>query len=1247
MKFFYRYFLLPVLLLSLTTVYAQQIDYTDSWTNAGFNLQEQTLSEVEIIYSIERFSLDDINIMGEIQKKVTLPGHFLPNDEGAPDLPGGGSYIAIPQGSEAILNIVSMRTEVIRNIKIAPAPRIPKETDKGPLVYQKNNIIYSKNAYYPAEPIKLSEPTQIRGVDVVMLGITPFQYNPVLNELKIIRDIVVEVIFEGGNGHFGENRLRSRWFDPILSDFLINYASMPKIDYSKKIAGSRDTGCEYLIISSDDSTFLAWADSLKVFRNMQGILTDVVTTTAIGGNDANTIETYINDAYFTWDIPPVAVLIFADFGILDPYIMAPIWNSYCASDHIYADVDNNGMADIILARITAQNATHLENMVGKVLDHERTPPTDPGFYDHPITALGWQTERWFQICTESIGGYFANIHGKTPVRINEIYDGDPSVDPWSTAPNTGTILNVFGPNGLGYIPATPAVLGGWTGGNATMVNNAIDSGAFILQHRDHGGHTGWGEPPYHNSDIDNLTNDEYCFVFSINCLTGKYNWSDECFAEKFHRSQHGALGIIAASEVSYSFVNDTYVWGIYDYLWTDFLPSFGANPEHRGLYPAFGNAAGKYFLQQSQWPYNTGSKEVTYNLFHHHGCAFTTLYSELPQNLTVIHDNVLLGGVGFFNVQADSGSFIALSVNGTIIGTADGTGYPVQISIEPQIPGIVVDVVVTKTNYLRYNSEVTVISPDIPFVIFESYDINDVSGNNNGLLDYADSILLSLTLENVGNIDAENVSAILRTDDVYITITDSTADYGNIPAHQTAVVNDGYSFDVSESLPDGRSIKFDIFSTDGDSIWYSNFFIPGHAPILAMEDRIIEDPAGNGNGRIDPGETVDIVISIANNGSSEAYNVLATLSGDGEYITINNNIMLYGTIAGGDTAQQSYSVTADPSTPGGYNASFHFNMDADLGITTADSFNVTIGRFSALVLDLDPNHNTGPVMQSLFENMELFTNYFTTFPEDLNDYKSIFACLGIIFTGHQLTESEAQKLAEYLNNGGNLYLEGRRTWYDDPQTSLHPMFNIDVVHDTWFEYDTIFGIAGTFTESMIFDVDGASPYNDYYMEPVSPAFNILESPEPGYICAVAYDEGNYKTIGVSFEFGSLVDDNYPSTKENLLIQILDFFGGIITGDHDEAGLYEPVSTLINYPNPFGNYTNILFSLKESEKIQLEIYNLNGQKIGILCDKELEEGSYRFVWDGKDQGQNSLPGGIYICKLSSGKFILTRKIILVE
>ena len=53
-----------------------------------------------------------------------------------------------------------------------------------------------------------------------------------------------------------------------------------------------------------------------------------------------------------------------------------------------------------------------------------------------------------------------------------------------------------------------------------MINNAINSGAFMLQHRDHGGVTGWGEPAYYSSDIDGLTNTDLTWVFSINCLTG-------------------------------------------------------------------------------------------------------------------------------------------------------------------------------------------------------------------------------------------------------------------------------------------------------------------------------------------------------------------------------------------------------------------------------------------------------------------------------------------------------------------------------------------------------------------------------------------------------------------------------------------------------------------------------------------------------------------------------------------------------
>ena len=86
------------------------------------------------------------------------------------------------------------------NIDMASAHRIPKVNETGAEDYQKDMGIYSNNAFYPVKPVALSAPMKIRGVDAVMLGITPFKYNPVTKELIVYRDIEVEVNFSGGTG---------------------------------------------------------------------------------------------------------------------------------------------------------------------------------------------------------------------------------------------------------------------------------------------------------------------------------------------------------------------------------------------------------------------------------------------------------------------------------------------------------------------------------------------------------------------------------------------------------------------------------------------------------------------------------------------------------------------------------------------------------------------------------------------------------------------------------------------------------------------------------------------------------------------------------------------------------------------------------------------------------------------------------------------------------------------------------------
>ena len=213
---------------------AQKVSYTNNWGNAGFQITKENTTGVNVNYSVTEFTFANTTIKGEEMKNIFLQGVMLPNEEGAPDLPSTGKYIAIPQGAKANLIIKASNIETFSNVNIAPAPRIPLDTEKGPLEYSKNKAIYSKDAFYPAKAVQLSKPMKIRGVDAAVLGISPFQYNPVTKELRVYKDLEIEITFEGGNNHFGEDRLRSQWFDPILEDALLNQASLPKIDYSQR-----------------------------------------------------------------------------------------------------------------------------------------------------------------------------------------------------------------------------------------------------------------------------------------------------------------------------------------------------------------------------------------------------------------------------------------------------------------------------------------------------------------------------------------------------------------------------------------------------------------------------------------------------------------------------------------------------------------------------------------------------------------------------------------------------------------------------------------------------------------------------------------------------------------------------------------------------------------------------------------------------------------------------------------------------
>ena len=232
-------------------------------------------------------------------------------------------------------------------------------------------------------------------------------------------------------------------------------------------------------------------------------------------------------------------------------------------------------------------------------------------------------------------------------------------------------------------------------------------------------------------------------------------------------------------------------------------------------------------------------------------------------------------------------------------------------------------------------------------------------------------------------------------------------------------------------------------------------------------------------------------------------------------------------------------------------------------------------QIPALVVDLDPNNSSAPTIEATLLEIGIDAIIVTELPTVLNIYTSIFVCLGVYSTNHVLTIDEGIILANYITNGGYLYMEGGDTWYWDNPTAVHSLFNINAISDGSGDLSTIIGVEGTMTDEMSFTYSGENNWIDH-IEPIGDAETIFNNTNPAYGTAVAYDSGNYKTIGVSHEFGGLDDEDF--TKAELMTAYVEFFGllngtpYVEYGDVDGNGNIEAIDASITLQSIVGLLT---------------------------------------------------------------------------
>lgn len=85
----------------------------------------------------------------------------------------------------------------------------------------------------------------------------------------------------------------------------------------------------------------------------------------------------------------------------------------------------------------------------------------------------------------------------------------------------------------------------------------------------------------------------------------------------------------------------------------------------------------------------------------------------------------------------------------------------------------------------------------------------------------------------------------------------------------------------------------------------------------------------------------------------------------------------------------------------------------------------------------------------------------------------------------------------------------------------------------------------------------------------------------------------------------------------------------------------------NYPNPFNPETKISFSLKETGKVLLNIYNLQGQRVKTLINQQSQAGFHVVKWNGTNDLGIQVPSGVYLCKIQVNDFVQTRKMMFTK
>lgn len=859
-----------------------------SFADGGFSVDysQSSDNERQLVFTIGEYSIENIIVDGQSYSKIIFDHSVVSNKKGWAELPFLNSSVQISNTKNVSIDVAhSEYVDIALDYPLLPSRGViyrNQDPNTIPYVIDPASV---NDSWYPKSLTSSDEPFILRDVRGANVKVYPFQYNAAQNTLRVYSQIAVNVNDDNSPAVNPKTRTSDmvlQEMDAMYQSIFVNYAS-----HNREALPIGDFG-DILVICTerDEEALQAYIDWKK--EKGFNVFKEVVAT---GTNVKDLVqESYDNNPNIMY------VQLAGDWADIK---CDQGGGANAPMDPMLGCVEGNDWyPEIAIGRFSGNSPAHITVQVNKAINYEKNPDVGGEWYSKSMGVASQE------------GSGNGDDGEMDKVHIQNIFDH--KLDPFS-----------YDFHHEVYEPSA----------NAGMVTNAVNEGVSIANYCGHGSNTTWVTTGFSNSHIAALSNENRLpFIISVACVNGAFH-SGECFGEAWLKKENGGAVMALMATINQpwqppmrgqDYMNDILTGG-YDYTSN---PGNGTSTEEgrtfigsivvNGLILMYAESSGGSDLETLQtW--------ITFG-----DCALQPR-TIAPAELSLSND-VIISGIDFSTIITSDGT----PVPGAMIGVsqADGDLYYSAIADENGEINIVHELlpgdaklVVTAMNTQTIYETLQIISPEGPYLVIDGFEVD----TEDGAVVYDSEINIDLSFKNLGSDPASDITVTITSEDGdYCTLLSAaTVDIGDLAADEMITLENAFTFEISDDAPDQymENLTFEINATAKEESWEDNIMFKINAPALEIAFVEVDDTeGGDGNGRLDAGETAILRYDAWNNGHAISPEANMSLASSSPYITINTNAAAIGVVEAQTSVNAAFEITVAEDAPLGELANFSANL---------------------------------------------------------------------------------------------------------------------------------------------------------------------------------------------------------------------------------------------------------------------------------------------------------------------------------